>query len=970
MANASLGIVLRHLRGLVQTHAAEAETDGQLLERFTAGREEAAFAALLRRHGAMVLGVSRRVLGQEQDAEDVLQATFLLLAQKAGSIRRAEAVSGWLHAVALRLALKARGQKKMRQDRETQAAGPRPPEPARDVAWRELLAVLDEEVQRLPPKYRGPLVLCYLEGKTQEEAGCQLGCPLGTVRSRLARARQRLRDRLTRRGLTLSAGTLATVLAANGAEGALPALLFQSTLRAGLQAAAGATVVAGISAQTAALVKGGLPTLAGGQGTVGGAMLLLLAVMAAGALVLAHGAAAFQKICPERKAPPVAEGRAPRPAPQPRAGAKPPAENPKPARQSRAKQVTFTGRVLTPDGKPAARAHVAIVAVANRPLKPQEEWADRQAVLGVTRVDRRGHFRLPVRRPTSRDFSSLDLIAAAPGYGLAWQNLPPDTPKRNWVLRLRPEQVVRGRLVDLQGSPAKGVELNVAYVASPEAGEMSAVALWKPQKGLSPWPGPVTTDAEGRFVLSGLGRKQGFGLRVRDDRFALQDLHLATGDGKPDKKVTLLVGPPRIVEGRVTFVDTGKPVPSARVTVRCFTRRPQHSTFDHGGVDGRADAQGRFRMNSFAGSHVVVSAAAGAGTPYLGVSKDLAWPQGAVRQRVNLALVRGVLVRGKVTETPSGKPVGRVQVNFWPQLTENKYYRGDVAGGGGESGADGSFRLVVQAGPGTLVFRSPERNYIQQLVYRDLRTGRFTTASTIPENSPAKSLEQTWNVDALHGLKFQPGIDSREVRVVLRRGHTVHRRLVGPDGKPVARVRMLCPVPNASALTEFTPVEFSNGRFQLTGCDPDKTYPVLFLDAEHQWGAVADVAGNRAMGKALTVRLTPCGSARVRLLDAKGRPLPNYRPNPFGFAVLVPPAFVTDPKSRGTKLPAAASMRLVSLDRRHYPYPDSLKTDAQGRLTLPALIPGATYQLWERCIKTQFKAASARVVELADIKLP
>src|SRR5262249_43170001 len=106
MANAPLGIILRHLRGLIQTHATEAATDGQLLERFTLHREEAAFAALLRRHGPMVLGVARRVLGHVQDAEDVLQATFLLLARKAASIRRGEAVSSWLHAVAFRLAVK------------------------------------------------------------------------------------------------------------------------------------------------------------------------------------------------------------------------------------------------------------------------------------------------------------------------------------------------------------------------------------------------------------------------------------------------------------------------------------------------------------------------------------------------------------------------------------------------------------------------------------------------------------------------------------------------------------------------------------------------------------------------------------------------------------------------------------------------------------------------------------------------
>ena len=181
MANAQLGLVVRHIRQLATVRAAEEQTDGQLLQRFTQRHEEEAFALLLRRHGPMVLGVCRRVLRHVQDAEDAFQATFLLLAHKSGAIRKQESVGSWLHGVAHRLALRALARRERRKDHERQAATMRKPQATLEVAWQELQAVLDEELLRLPEKYRAPLVLSFLEGKTREETARQLGCPVGTV---------------------------------------------------------------------------------------------------------------------------------------------------------------------------------------------------------------------------------------------------------------------------------------------------------------------------------------------------------------------------------------------------------------------------------------------------------------------------------------------------------------------------------------------------------------------------------------------------------------------------------------------------------------------------------------------------------------------------------------------------------------------------------------------------------------------
>src|SRR5262249_41584269 len=179
-------------------------TDRELLERFAATGEEVAFAALVQRHGPAVLGVCRRVLGNEADAEDVFQATFLILARKAGVVPWQESVRHWLRDVARRLALQARCPPQRRR-----TAGEVPEQcdphgdPLAEVARRELRLVLDEELGQLPEKYRAPVVLCYLEGKTNEQAAGELGWPAGSMSRRLARARALLRDRLSRRGLAL-----------------------------------------------------------------------------------------------------------------------------------------------------------------------------------------------------------------------------------------------------------------------------------------------------------------------------------------------------------------------------------------------------------------------------------------------------------------------------------------------------------------------------------------------------------------------------------------------------------------------------------------------------------------------------------------------------------------------------------------------------------------------------------------------
>jgi RNA polymerase sigma factor (sigma-70 family) len=285
MAQAQLVSVLRHVRGLAGESTLAAASDRDLLDRFCDRRDEAAFTQILRQHGPMVIGVGRRLLGPEE-AEDVFQATFLLLARKAPTIRKRESVGCWLHGVAHHLALKARAREARRRTHERRAGQMRKPATA-ESAWRELQEVLDQALQGLPEHHRAVLLLCYLEGKTQEEAARQLGCPLGTVRSRLARGRKALQDQLARRGLALSAVALVTALAAGNAPAAQAVRLLRPTVAAALQFATGRGAAGLVSPRAAALADRGLKTLFASKTKLIVALLLAAGLAAGAATTLA-----------------------------------------------------------------------------------------------------------------------------------------------------------------------------------------------------------------------------------------------------------------------------------------------------------------------------------------------------------------------------------------------------------------------------------------------------------------------------------------------------------------------------------------------------------------------------------------------------------------------------------------------------------------------------------------------------------
>jgi len=288
MTKGGLPAILRHLRRTVPLEGGDpSASDADLLGRFIHSRDGIAFEALVRRHASMVWNVCRRVLHDEADADDAFQAVFLTLVRKAHTISRRASVACWLHKVASRIAVEARRQAARRATREVPLMEHPLSRPAEDAAWRDLRLVLDEEVCRLPEKYRAPVVLCYLQGHSNVEAARQLGCPSGTVVTRLAWARQRLRKRLTQRGLSASTALLTAVLVQRTEAAVVPQRLIDVTLQTSIRLASGGTAAAGAQAATA------LQLSRAATGTISAAQIKFAVVLAA-SLATAGGAAALR----------------------------------------------------------------------------------------------------------------------------------------------------------------------------------------------------------------------------------------------------------------------------------------------------------------------------------------------------------------------------------------------------------------------------------------------------------------------------------------------------------------------------------------------------------------------------------------------------------------------------------------------------------------------------------------------------
>jgi RNA polymerase sigma factor (sigma-70 family) len=928
--------VLRHIRGMVAAEQAGHLPDGELLQRFATCHEESAFAALVRRHGPLVLGVCRRVLHDRHDAEDAFQAAFLALARHAGTVGRRGSVGGWLHRVAYHAAVKVRTRTARRQEYELRAESPPSADPLAEVSGRELMALLDEEVQRLPDEYREPLVLCYLEGKTRDQASRECGCSLGTTKRRLDRARQLLRTRLAARGVALPAALLTAALVPDAGSAAVPAKLAGDVIRAAL------------------LAPEALSFAAVGKFKTALALLLAVGAMAVGVGVCVAPRAAL----PAGACEPVVQ------AAEPPTRTGPPPAPPVPLSPDETKEMLASGRVVGPDGKPVPGAQVAVIAWQGLYLSSFEDPAwSRTAVLGCVRSGADGKFRLTVPRLPRLSGRKVRLLAATDGLGLAWKRLDPKAESVDAEMRLPPEQIVRGRLVDLQGEPVGGARvLLTGLTHKPAKGEEDEGHWRLPQEGLPFGPATATVSAQGEFTIRGLGTNLTVELEVHDDRVELHSFAIDTADKKQAENVKLALPPGRIVEGVVTYEDSGKPVPHTRVTI---------VTAGGGEVSGTTDKEGRYHLNvrppgkrfSEAGKELGIHAFPPAGTPYWMAMQGINWVKGATRHETNVALPRGVLVRGRITEAGSGDPLAGVYLEYNGQWMHKAV-----------SAADGSYAFGVPAeATGSLTVTAPTPDYVPQVIGSAAVLGGLKGGDRVYYH-------------AVVPLDQKPGEKEKEVPVVLRRGVTLKGRVLRPDGKPVKDTLLFVGDYLPAYEKVLHPILVRDGKFELPGCDPEKTYRLIFI--EHPWveltfgaealhtygylwlrqllgehnklGVTVEVSAKKAAAEPVEVRLLPCGSAKLRFVDRDGKPLAKHKP---WVQLLVTPG----PPSRQAIKEGTLSAEVVTLISQ---YSDDAEPHAgpDGVLTLEGLIPGATYRIkraqLEGEVIQEFTAEAGKTVEL------
>lgn len=691
----------RVVSSVAATVKAVGETDRDLLERFGGG-DEAAFAALVARHAGMVLGVCRRVLPTVQDAEDACQATFLVLARKAASVNWQASVANWLYDTARRIAARANRTARRRTKREMRPAPPAAPSALDQMTGREAFAALDAELDRLPPIYREPLVLCHLEGLTRDEAAARLGVPAATLKSRLDRGRKKFAAALARRGIGLGAGFLA--VAATSPAGASPSRLLESVT---------AAVGGSPSNAVAALAK---------EGAVNSWKLKgLLAVAAAVAVVTGVGLATV----PTAAEPPKPATKAEKPDAK-AAGT----DGPK---KPEVTERTISGKVVDPDGKP----HQAdLLLFWNRGWAEGNTWSGgKTEALGKTAADGTFKVTVPLRAPGAL------LVARADGFGIAFMMPATNTPA-DVTFKLVKDVPVKGRVVDGAGRPVAGATVRLETVHTFAGDSMQAFldSLLKrthfrehpvqPASWLGhPADGPfhTKTDADGRFELTGIGGERLAELKVtaagRED--AQVDVVTRAGlDPKPHNEATLGLQPKtgekltwdsnpilsapdftlaldaeKPVRGRVTDAKTGKPRAGVEVTLRSdngVTRASHRATT---GADGRYELRGAKKLPTY-----VVSVREDAEAGYLPAQTEAKDTVGYEPVGADIACQKGVIVTGTVRNKATGRPVPgtRLMAHVLAGNTFAKRYPslGQFAAlKDGTGRPDGTYRVLVIPGP-------------------------------------------------------------------------------------------------------------------------------------------------------------------------------------------------------------------------------------------------------------------------------
>jgi RNA polymerase sigma factor (sigma-70 family) len=952
--------------------------DPELLDRYVTARDEAAFTALVGRHGPTVLNVCRRVL-RGHDVDDVFQATFLALAKEAVNIRRREALGAWLYEVAYHAALRAKNRSVRSQQVEHAAATAENAVVRDEAVYRDMQQVLDEELHQLPERLRKPLVLVHLLGHVQIEAARELGITDRALRKRLRIGREKLRVGLTRRGVTLTAAALVAALDQAATAGPIAPGLLLPTVDSVLAYTAGQT--AAVPAATVSLAMAGVGGWLAGRfkfvALVGIPILATLAFTAAALAPSRPGA-----VRPDRPMVADAEPDLPPPIAPIRAAGK---------------KAVVSGRVLDADGRPVPGA--AVTALVRRPWQSDDRGLHDEVVArGTANADGRYSLVVPADFPTWSTERRITLLAHAAGHAPITGEVSLTAQEQTPDLRLAGTATTAGRLLDSDGGPAADVTLAVV--------RMGKVA-WETPQGARPvaaplgWPAEVKSDAAGAFRLDGVPADETVWLQVRDDRFALTTFPLRTVDSSaaaPNPGEPVILTGPRLLRGRVTGEDTGRPLAGARVAVVAGRDRQAIDYYSALAADlwtpsrigtevpnaevvGMTDADGRYRLRLPPGGTYQVYVYPPDGGAYLGRRWAVTWAEGeSIRER-SAVLPAGIELHGQVVEE-DGRPVGGACVTWNGNVLTSQPPPKLISIRSGPTpqtdamlfsnsatitGADGHFRLVVGKHPVMLRGFGPTADYqlcdygyerCPQCGKEHLRPGEHARVSVDPTAGP-----------------LEPA------RVTLRRGYTLKGSAVGPDGEPIRDGVLICrnidlplrkPAPR--------PLPIRDGTFALPGCAPDRTYPMLLLDAARGLAATVEVSiGPRPTGAAqpsvratatsvqgLSAKLAPCGTAMARLVDSAGRPLPGHRPSVWFWIPDDRPA--SEPGDNG---PWSNAVDASWVDPLHYLA--GPVTDTDGIVTLPALVPGLQYSMTfndlgpRPIISPPFRVTSGQALRLPDV---
>ena len=677
MASAAVGTAFQHLRDLFRAGTATGLGDGQLLARFSGSNDAVAFETLVARHGPMVLATCRAVLKSEHDVEDAFQTTFLVLARRAHSIRAADTLGGWLHRVAYRAAVRTSAEAKKRRRKEAEASAMSRTNTSRSGLHTDddLRPILHEEIDSLPESQRLPVVLCDLEGLTYGQAAEQLRWTVPTLRCRLAKARQRLKGRLTRRGF--AAPTFAAALAPKTGSAAIPAALMRSTVLA----ATGGPALAGAALLSHAILKEMLMTKIKFATT---AALAVLALASAG--VVAAGRRRADELKPSTlpTAPAVGVSRE------------------KPVPEKPLGTVEIKGRVVAPNGRPVTGAAVTAFYIDADavPWPKTSSGSDGQFSIRLPKAD---------LDASVEGYMAVEpwLVASAPGYGVGWckRGLRADPAAEKVVTLVEQGPPIEGRIIDLEGRPVVGASVHAAGIWYHDKGNLAgwiakarngaAGNLWQGLERLSLEPMPsnagrasrdrlltidTATGSDGRFNLTGIGRDRiaeliisGAGIATTQVyTFSRPEAEIRTVDrgmmhSEPfviqAPKFQLALAPTRRVQGTVRDKDSGRPIAGLEIQAAVFD---EHSGIPAPGIEAITDAEGRYRLDglSMAAAYQLFIKTA-KGLPYTNASlKVPAGSPGLEPITFDIAMKRGVLVRGRASDKLTGRPV-RAYVNYY-----------------------------------------------------------------------------------------------------------------------------------------------------------------------------------------------------------------------------------------------------------------------------------------------------------------